>query len=123
LSVVRHISNRIAIMYLGKIVETADTETIFNNTMHPYSLALLSAIPKVDVDNKVSRIVLKGDVPSPMNPKPGCRFAPRCWMAQPSCAESDPELVEVEPGHSVSCFFAGQSRENMKSAAKTGLDI
>ncbi|MBS6643208.1 MAG: ABC transporter ATP-binding protein, partial [Clostridiaceae bacterium] len=76
LSVVRHISNRIAVMYLGQIVEIADTDTIFQNTLHPYSIALLSAVPRVNIDKKVSRIVLKGDVPSPMNPKPGCRFAP-----------------------------------------------
>lgn len=74
LSVVKHISDRIAVMYLGQIVETADKETLFADTRHPYSIALLSAIPKVDVENKVSRIVLKGDVPSPINPKPVCRF-------------------------------------------------
>lgn len=76
LSVVRHISNRIAVMYLGQIVELCDTDTMFENTMHPYSIALLSAVPQVNVDAKVNRILLKGDVPSPMNPKPGCRFAP-----------------------------------------------
>ena len=120
LSVVRHISNRICVMYLGQIVEMANTDTIFEHTLHPYSLALLSAVPRVS-DTKVSRIVLKGDVPSPMNPKPGCRFAPRCWMARPECFESDPPFEEVEPGHCVRCFFWQQSREAMKSAETTGI--
>ena len=114
LSVVRHISNRIAIMYLGQIVEIADTDTIFQNAMHPYSIALLSAIPRVNVSKKISRIVLKGDVPSPMNPKPGCRFAPRCWMAQKSCFDKNPEMIEVEPGHCVVCAFAFESRVKAK---------
>ena len=110
LSVVRHISNRIAVMYLGQIVEMAETDTIFSNTMHPYSIALLSAVPRVSVDEKVKRIVLKGDVPSPVDPKPGCRFAPRCFMAKPDCAEVDPPLTEVEPGHFVACFHAGSRK-------------
>ncbi len=120
LSVVRHISDRICVMYLGQVVEMADTDTIFANTLHPYSIALLSAVPRVS-DTKVSRIVLKGDVPSPMNPKPGCRFAPRCWMARPECFEKDPEFQEVEPGHYVRCFYYEQSREEMKTAETTGI--
>lgn len=120
LSVVRHISNRICVMYLGQVVEMADADTIFANTLHPYSIALLSAVPKVS-DTKVSRIVLKGDVPSPMNPKPGCRFAPRCWMACPDCAERDPEFQEVEPNHYVRCFHYDRSREEMKHAETTGI--
>ena len=122
LSVVKHISDRIAVMYLGQIVETADKETLFADTRHPYSIALLSAIPKVDVENKVSRIVLKGDVPSPINPKPVCRFANRCWMSQPICFEQEPELKEVSPGHCVKCHFAEKSRELMKKKKKTGLN-
>lgn len=122
LSVVKHISDRIAVMYLGQIVETADKETLFADTRHPYSIALLSAIPKVDVENKVSRIVLKGDVPSPINPKPVCRFANRCWMSQPICFEQEPELKEVSPGHCVKCHFAEKSRELMIGAEKTGLN-
>lgn len=122
LSVVKHISDRIAVMYLGQIVETADKETLFADTRHPYSIALLSAIPKVDVENKVSRIVLKGDVPSPINPKPVCRFANRCWMNQPICFEQEPELKEVSPGHCVKCHFAEKSRELMIGAEKTGLN-
>ena len=122
LSVVKHISDRIAVMYLGQIVETADKETLFADTRHPYSIALLSAIPKVDVENKVSRIVLKGDVPSPINPKPVCRFANRCWMSQPICFEQEPELKEVSLGHCVKCHFAEKSRELMIGAEKTGLN-
>ena len=122
LSVVKHISDRIAVMYLGQIVETADKETLFADTRHPYSIALLSAIPKVDVENKVSRIVLRGDVPSPINPKPVSRFAKRCWMSQPICFEQEPELKEVSPGHCVKCHFAEKSRELMIGAEKTGLN-
>ena len=111
LSVVRHISNRIAVMYLGQIVEMADTDEIFANAQHPYTIALLSAIPRVS-RQKVNRIVLKGDVPSPVNPKPGCRFAPRCWMARPECSKMSecPELTEVSPGHLVRCPYASESR-------------
>ena len=121
LSVVKHISDRIAVMYLGQIVETADKETLFADTRHPYSIALLSAIPKVDVENKVSRIVLKGDVPSPINPKPVCRFANRCWMSQPICFEQEPELKEVSPGNCVKCHFAEKYRELMIGEEKMGL--
>jgi oligopeptide/dipeptide ABC transporter ATP-binding protein len=122
LSVVRHISNRIAVMYLGQIVELAETDAIFTRTMHPYSIALLSAVPRVSVDSKVSRIVLKGDVPSPMNPKPGCRFAPRCWMSESSCFEETPPLREIEPGHYAACYRCGVSREKMVIAEKTSLE-
>lgn len=116
LSVVRHISNRIAVMYLGEIVEIATTDQIFENCQHPYSIALLSAIPKVDVNHKTERIILEGDVPSPINPKPGCRFAKRCWMAQEKCFSEAPCLCEVEPGHCVACHFAAEAREKAKSA-------
>lgn len=122
LSVVKHISHKIAVMYLGRLVEYADKETLFNNTLHPYSLALLSAIPQVNTENKVHRIVLKGDVVSPINPKPQCRFAPRCWMSQPICFEQEPELCTVEPGHCVACHFAKESRERALSAKLVSLD-
>lgn len=122
LSVVRHISNRIAVMYLGQIVETCDTDTMFEQTMHPYSIALLSAVPQVNVNRKVSRILLKGDVPSPMNPKPGCRFAPRCWMASEKCFQEGPKLQEIAPGHCVACHYAHESRERMKAAEKSSLE-
>lgn len=122
LSVVRHISHRVAVMYLGQIVEIADVDTLFSNTMHPYSVALLSAVPRVNVDKKVERIVLKGDVPSPVNPKPGCRFAPRCWMAKPEClAGGNVELTEVEPGHFVACPYAAQTAENTQKVIKHSL--
>ncbi len=106
LSVVRHISNQIAVMYLGKIVEYTLCDTLFSEPMHPYTIALLSAIPSVDVDQKMDRIVLTGDVPSPINPKPGCRFAGRCPKAKPECFEKEPILEEKRPGHYVSCHFA-----------------
>ena len=105
LSVVKHISDRIAVMYLGQIVETADKETLFADTRHPYSIALLSAIPKVDVENKVSRIVLKGDVPSPINPAPGCRFKGRCPYASAKCSQETPVLHEIAPKHYVACHL------------------
>lgn len=112
LSVVRHISNRVAVMYLGKLVEMAETDEIFTNPMHPYSIALLSAVPKIEFDGKVERIVLTGDVPSPLNPKEkGCRFAPRCWMACEKCSEIVPELKEVAVGHYVACPYYQQALE------------
>lgn len=111
LSVVRHISNRIAVMYLGKIAEAASTDEMFENPYHPYTIALLSAVPRIDTSSKMSRIVLKGDVVSPVNPKEGCRFASRCWMARDICTKKSPELVEVSPGHCVACHFYNESRE------------
>lgn len=113
LSVVRHISNRIAVMYLGQMIEIAETDAIFEGAAHPYTIALLSAIPKVELGKKVSRIVLKGDVPSPLNPPPGCRFAPRCWMAQEICKTQNPELVDMGEGggHCVACHFWKESRQ------------
>lgn len=122
LSVVKHISHKIAVMYLGRIVEISDKDKLFNNTMHPYSIALLSAIPQVDTDHKVHRIVLKGDVASPINPKPQCRFAARCWMSQPICYEQEPQLCEVEPGHCVACHFAHESQMRAKSAEVISID-
>ena len=116
LSVVRHISKRVAIMYLGQIVEMAPTELIFSNASHPYSIALLSAIPRVDQTQKKARIVLQGDVPSPLNPKPGCRFAPRCWMAGEDCARNNQVLTEIEPGHFVACAYARNAQEMSKNA-------
>lgn len=114
LSVVKHISHKIAVMYLGQIVEMAEKDQIFSHPMHPYTIALLSAVPRVDVDHKVQRIILKGDVPSPVDPKPGCRFAPRCWMGCTNCANSDVSLHEVEPGHFVACPFASKAQEKFK---------
>lgn len=105
LSVVKHISDSIAVMYLGKLVEKAPTNELFKNSLHPYTQALLSAIPVPSIKKKRERILLKGEITSPINPKPGCRFAPRCMHAMEKCFHSDPELVEIEKNHFVSCFL------------------
>lgn len=105
----------------GQYVHVTKNENYWGD-FDSYSIALLSAVPQVDVEKKIRRILLKGDVPSPMNPKPGCRFAPRCWMAQPCCFEQSPELKEVAPGHCVACHFAEQSREKMLEAETTSLE-
>lgn len=107
LSVVRHISNRIIVMYLGKIVEVSPSHELFKNPQHPYTRALLSAIPVAKYQHqRPERILLKGDVPSPVNPKPGCRFANRCWMARGICQKEAPCLKACSPGHEVACHFA-----------------
>ncbi len=106
LSVVEHISDRIAVMYVGKIVEMADTDALLRDPKHPYTEALLSAIPPADPDIKVDRIQLKGEVPSPANPPSGCIFHTRCRYVQEVCSQKVPELAEVEPGHFASCHFA-----------------
>lgn len=106
LSVVEHVSDRVAVMYLGKIVEIGAVDDIFNNPMHPYTKALISAIPIPDPKRKSKRIVLEGDVPSPVSPPPGCRFSSRCWMAQSKCQASMPELEEASSGHKVACYYA-----------------
>ena len=102
LSVVRHISNDIGVMYLGQMVETSESKELFIKPLHPYTKALLSAIPSIDIHNPQKRIVLKGEITSPINPKPGCRFAARCPYATEACKEPQ-HLEEVLPGHFVSC--------------------
>ena len=103
LSVVRHFSNDIVVMYLGQMVESAPAKALFKNPMHPYTKALLSAIPVPDPDFKMERIPLKGELTSPINPEPGRRFAKRCPYATEGCTSNEMTLKEMEPGHFVSC--------------------
>ncbi|MBO9341895.1 MAG: dipeptide ABC transporter ATP-binding protein [Roseiflexus sp.] len=106
LSVVEHISNRVGVMYLGKMVELADRMELFRRPLHPYTKALISAIPIPNPTIRRERIILQGDVPSPINPPKGCRFHPRCWMARDICREVEPAFEEKAPGHWSACHFA-----------------
>lgn len=105
LAAVKHISDRIGVMYLGKIVELADSEELYKNPQHPYSQALISAIPKPDPDSKKERIILSGDVPSPINPPSGCRFHTRCRYCSDRCKTDEPVLRETSTGHFVACHL------------------
>ena len=106
LSVVQHISNRVAVMYLGKIVELADRLDLYRDPRHPYTVSLLSAIPQPNPAKRRQRIVLKGDVPNPAHPPSGCNFHPRCFMAQEICSKEEPPLRRIAAGHHSACHFA-----------------
>ena len=106
LSVVKHISDNISVMYLGNMVEKSPKQELFANPLHPYTKALLSAIPQASIHRKKERILLEGEITSPINPKPGCRFAARCIYAQDRCREAAPPLEEMAPGHFCACYRA-----------------
>lgn len=112
LAVVKHVSDRVAIMYLGRIVETADSETLYRNAQHPYTRSLISAIPVPDPHRQHQRQVLTGDVPSPIAPPPGCHFHPRCPVAEPRCRETYPPMRAVAEGHTSACHLVEASPED-----------
>ena len=115
-AVVEHISDHVAVMYLGKIVELADRESLFSSPNHPYTQALLSAIPNPDPSIKRERVILEGDVPSPVNPPTGCRFHPRCRYAVEQCSQEEPQLRKIRPNHQVACHLAEELRAGKKIA-------
>ena len=111
LAVVRHVSDRVGVMYLGKLFEVTDTKELFDNPLHPYTQALLSAIPVPDPDAKKVRILLHGDLPSPINPPSGCRFRTRCRYAKDICAGKEPPLIDVDGEHYVACHFVKKGKK------------
>jgi oligopeptide/dipeptide ABC transporter ATP-binding protein len=113
LSVVQHISDRIAVMYLGKVVELSTTEAVFSDALHPYTRALLASAPSLDPEFRRERIVLKGGVPNPANPPPGCSFHPRCPVAEEICSQTEPALRDVGDGHLVACHLVGEQETSL----------
>ena len=109
LSVVNHFSDDIAVMYLGRMIEKAPSELLFAKPLHPYTQALLSAIPVARIHNRPERLLLRGEITSPINPEPICRFVNRCNYAMPICSQEEPSLSEVEPNHFVACHLVGRS--------------
>jgi oligopeptide/dipeptide ABC transporter ATP-binding protein len=105
LNVVKHFCNRIAVMYLGQLIEIAECDELFSNLKHPYTEALISSIPTVDPRIKTNRIVLTGEVPTATNPPPGCRFSTRCQYSKPICSKEEPILTDIGSGHLVACHF------------------
>ncbi len=105
LAVVNHFSDDIAVMYLGRLIEKAPSEKLFSNPLHPYTQALLSAIPVPRIHNRPERLLLRGEITSPINPEPICRFANRCNYAIPICSKEEPPLIEIEPDHNVACHI------------------
>jgi oligopeptide transport system ATP-binding protein len=123
LGVVRHVSHRVAVMYLGQIVETAPAEVLYCAPLHPYTQALLSAVPVPDPRRKRDRVILSGDVPSPINPPAGCRFHPRCWKRMEVCSREVPQMREEDPDHVLACHLYGdgpvwQPRAPRRTAAR-----
>jgi len=108
LAVVEHISHRVAVMYLGRIVEVAESDELYANPQHPYTQCLLSAIPTVDASARRARVILEGDVPTPINPPSGCRFHTRCPVATPDCSRQDPPAIVTGPDHETSCLLVGE---------------
>ena len=122
LAVVRHFCPDVAVMYLGKIVEIGDRESVYEHAHHPYTQALLSASPDVKqaaIGGRRERIRLEGDVPSPINPPPACRFHTRCWKAQDICKTQEPPLLELAPGHQVACHFPENAPDQAQTSAET----